>query len=221
MKHWDSSLRSFPSKRGLDLLVAAVLLVLLSPVFLISALVVRLTLGSPVVFKQVRPGLNGKPFTMLKFRTMKDLCDVDGRLLSDEQRLTSAGRFLRKTSIDELPELLNVLKGEMSLVGPRPLLMEYLERYTPEQARRHDVKPGITGLAQVKGRNALLFSQRIKYDLEYVDQQSLFLDLKIIFLTIVKVLFMRLEDGAGQDVSAVDDIKLHPQSEKATEGQEA
>jgi len=144
--------------------------------------------GSPILFRQTRPGLNGNPFTLYKFRTMTDERDVDGNLLSDSERLTKIGRFLRSTSLDELPELFNVVKGDMSLVGPRPLLMQYLERYTPEQARRHEVKPGITGWAQINGRNAITWEEKFKLDVWYVDNQSLLLDLKILFLTIVSVL---------------------------------
>jgi len=145
-------------------------------------------MGSPVLFRQVRPGLHRKPFVMYKFRTMRDLRDTEGRLLPDEMRLTRVGHILRATSLDELPELFNVLKGEMSLVGPRPLLMEYLELYTPEQARRHEVKPGITGWAQVNGRNAITWEEKFKLDVWYVDNWSLGLDLKILALTLIKVL---------------------------------
>ena len=175
-------------KRLFDVVVSALLIVLLSPVLLLIALAVRVSMGSPVLFKQVRPGLNGQPFTMYKFRTMIEARDQDGKLLPDEQRLTKLGRFLRSTSLDELPELFNVLKGEMSLVGPRPLLMEYLPLYTPEQARRHEVRPGITGWAQVNGRNAITWEEKFKYDVWYVDNQSFWLDLKILFLTVLKVL---------------------------------
>jgi len=145
-------------------------------------------LGSPVFFRQTRPGLHGKPFNLIKFRTMTNTKDHFGRLLPDSKRITKLGRFLRITSLDELPELWNVLKGDMSLVGPRPLLMEYLDKYTPEQARRHEVKPGITGWAQINGRNALSWEERFKMDVWYVDNQNLWLDLKILFLTIWKVL---------------------------------
>ena len=145
-------------------------------------------MGSPVLFKQVRPGLRGRPFMMYKFRTMTDERDIQGRLLPDEQRLTKLGRFLRSTSLDELPELFNVLKGDMSLVGPRPLLMEYLPLYTPEQARRHEVRPGITGWAQVNGRNAISWEEKFRYDVWYVDNWSFWLDIKILWMTIVSVL---------------------------------
>lgn len=175
-------------KRLFDVVVSALLLIVLAPVILLLAFLVRLFLGSPVLFKQVRPGLHGRPFTMYKFRTMTDERDDQGRLLPDEQRLTRLGRFLRSTSLDELPELFNVLKGDMSLVGPRPLLMEYLPLYTPEQARRHEVRPGITGWAQVNGRNAITWEEKFKYDVWYVDNWSFWLDIKILLLTILAVL---------------------------------
>ncbi len=180
-------MRSKVLKRGMDLMGATFGLVLLAPVMLVVALLIRLTMGSPVLFRQVRPGLYGRPFTMYKFRTMLDIRNERGELLPDELRLTPVGRFLRKTSLDELPELFNVLKGDMSLVGPRPLLMDYLDRYTPEQARRHEVKPGITGWAQVNGRNALTWEEKFKLDVWYVDNWSLWLDIKILFMTLVKV----------------------------------
>lgn len=175
-------------KRVMDIVGASLGLVLLSPVMLVVAVVIRLSMCSPVLFRQVRPGLRGKPFTMYKFRTMLDLRDEQGELLPDGLRLTPVGRFLRKTSLDELPELYNVLKGEMSLVGPRPLLMEYLERYSPEQARRHEVKPGITGWAQVNGRNVLTWDEKFALDVWYVDHWSLWLDIKILFRTVWRVL---------------------------------
>jgi len=175
-------------KRLLDVILASVGLVLLAPFMLFLALLVRLRLGSPVLFSQTRPGLDGKPFTMFKFRTMTDARDGDGNLLPDDQRLPRFGRLLRATSLDELPELWNVLKGDMSLVGPRPLLMEYLPLYTPEQARRNEVRPGITGWAQVNGRNALSWDDRFRLDVWYVDNHSIWLDLKILFLTVKKVL---------------------------------
>jgi lipopolysaccharide/colanic/teichoic acid biosynthesis glycosyltransferase len=145
-------------------------------------------MGRPIFFKQIRPGLRGNPFLIYKFRTMLDLRDENGNLLPDEKRLTKIGKFLRNTSLDELPELWNVLKGDMSLVGPRPLLMEYLGRYTPEQARRHNVKPGITGWAQINGRNAISWDEKFKLDVWYVDNWNIFLDLKIIFITLIKVI---------------------------------
>jgi lipopolysaccharide/colanic/teichoic acid biosynthesis glycosyltransferase len=157
-------------------------------VLALVAMLVRLTLGSPILFRQQRPGLHGQPFTIYKFRTMTDACDAQGNLFPDAERLTPFGRFLRSTSLDELPELLNVLKGNMSLVGPRPLLMQYMDRYTPAQRRRHEVKPGITGWAQVKGRNAITWEEKFALDVWYVDHQSLWLDLKIIVLTTWKIL---------------------------------
>ena len=175
-------------KRGFDLCISLVVGVLLSPVLFGVAALVRSRMGSPVLFKQRRPGLNGKPFDMYKFRTMRDAVDARGNLLSDAERLTPLGRFLRSSSLDELPELYNVLRGEMSLVGPRPLLMEYLERYTPEQARRHEVRPGVTGWAQVNGRNAIGWEKKFELDVWYVDNRSLALDLKILCLTVFKVL---------------------------------
>jgi lipopolysaccharide/colanic/teichoic acid biosynthesis glycosyltransferase len=173
-------------KRFLDYLLTIPGIVLVSPVILIITLLVRLKIGSPVLFTQVRPGLYSRPFRIYKFRTMTDEKGPDGRLLPDAERLVPFGRFLRSTSLDELPELLNVLKGDMSLVGPRPLLMEYLDRYTPEQARRHEVRPGITGWAQVNGRNALSWEEKFTLDVWYVDNSSLWLDIKILFMTIWK-----------------------------------
>lgn len=175
-------------KRLFDLLLSLGGLLLLSlPLLLLWVLVYR-KLGSPVLFRQVRPGLHGRPFMMVKFRTMTDERGADGELLPDAQRLTAFGRFLRASSLDELPELWNVLRGEMSLVGPRPLLMEYLPLYSPEQARRHEVRPGITGWAQVNGRNALSWEERFKLDIWYVDHRSLWLDLRILWLTVRKVI---------------------------------
>lgn len=175
-------------KRLFDLLLSlGLLLVLALPLLLLWGLV-RWKLGSPVLFRQVRPGLHGRPFMMVKFRTMTDERGADGELLPDAQRLTAFGRFLRASSLDELPELWNVLRGEMSLVGPRPLLMEYLPLYSPEQARRHEVRPGITGWAQVNGRNALSWEERFKLDIWYVDHRSLWLDLRILWLTVRKVI---------------------------------
>lgn len=175
-------------KRLLDLVLVIPAIILLMPVLALIALLVRLKLGSPILFRQQRPGLHGQPFTIYKFRTMTDARDAQGRLLPDADRLSPLGRFLRSTSLDELPELINVLKGEMSVVGPRPLLMRYLERYTPEQMRRHEVRPGITGWAQVNGRNAITWEERFRLDAWYVDHVSLGLDLKIILMTIWKVL---------------------------------
>ena len=175
-------------KRVFDVVVSATALVVLAPVMGLIALAVWRTMGRPVLFRHVRPGLHGKPFVMYKFRTMRDLRDAEGKLLPNEARLTPFGRWLRSTSLDELPELLNVLRGEMSLVGPRPLLMEYLDRYTPEQARRHEVKPGITGWAQIHGRNNLSWDERFKLDVWYVDNWSLWLDVKILWRTLWVVL---------------------------------
>ncbi len=175
-------------KRIFDLALTIPSLVVLSPFLIIVALLVRFKLGSPVLFNQMRPGQYEKPFTILKFRTMTDERNADGKLLPDALRLTRFGYFLRKTSIDELPELINMFKGDMSLVGPRPLLMQYLDRYTPEQTRRHEVKPGITGWAQVNGRNAITWEEKFKMDVWYVDNQSFYLDIKIIFMTIWKIL---------------------------------
>ena len=174
-------------KRLLDISLSLMLLTIISPVILAIVISVLLFLGSPVLFCQLRPGRNGKLFLLCKFRTMTNDHDSAGNLLQDGQRLTTFGRFLRSTSLDELPELWNVVKGDMSLVGPRPLLMEYLSRYTPQQARRHEVRPGITGWAQVNGRNALSWEERFKLDVWYVDNQCVSLDFKILLLTIVKV----------------------------------
>ena len=185
-------------KRAADFGCATIGLLFLAPVLSILAVLVRFKLGSPVLFRQQRPGLHGKPFMLLKFRTMTDARDGDGNLLPDSERLTGFGRFLRKTSLDELPELWNVLKGDMSLVGPRPLLMQYLDRYTPEQARRHEVKPGMTGWAQVNGRNALTWEEKFKLDVWYVDHQSFWLDMKIIAMTIWKVLRREGINQTGQ-----------------------
>lgn len=176
------------AKRVFDLALSSFALLLLAPVLAVLALLVRWRLGSPVLFKQVRPGLHGKPFTIYKFRSMTDAQGADGERLPDAERLTPVGKFLRSSSLDELPELFNVLKGDMSLVGPRPLMMAYLERYSREQARRHDVRPGITGLAQVNGRNAISWQERFKLDVWYVDNWSLWLDLTILWRTAFSVL---------------------------------
>jgi len=175
-------------KKLIDVCGALFVLILLSPVLLIVAVWIRLQMGTPILFKQQRPGLHGKPFDMWKFRTMTNAKDGNGQLLPDVQRVTWLGNFLRKTSIDEFPELINVLKGEMSLVGPRPLAMIYLPYFTKEEMRRHDVKPGITGWAQVNGRNSLTWEEKFKYDLEYVNHPSFFFDIKIIMLTMICVL---------------------------------
>ena len=174
-------------KRLVDIVLAFGGLALLAPVMLAVTWLIRRQYGSPILFRQTRPGLHGKPFSILKFRTMADTRDAKGNLLPDAERLTGFGRFLRSTSLDELPELFNVLKGEMSLVGPRPLLMAYLPLYTPEQARRHEVRPGITGWAQVNGRNAISWEEKFRLDVWYVDNQSFWLDLKILLLTVKKV----------------------------------
>ena len=175
-------------KRLLDLGASLFFLCLFSPVYLIISIMVRTKIGSPVLFRQERAGLNGKPFTIYKFRTMTDERDREGNLLPDEKRLVPFGEFLRRTSLDEIPEFFNVLKGEMSLVGPRPLLVEYMGRYSPEQKRRHLVKPGITGWAQINGRNMLAWEERFAYDLWYVDNWNILVDLKILLITVFKVL---------------------------------
>lgn len=183
------------AKRGFDVLVAALALLLLMPILLVLGLLVRVFLGAPILFRQTRPGRAAVPFRMLKFRTMTDARDAQGQLLPDDQRLTRFGRLLRGTSLDELPELWNVLKGDMSLVGPRPLLVEYLPLYSPEQARRHEVRPGLTGWAQINGRNAVDWSTRLAMDVWYVDHRSFALDLRILWLTFGKVL---RADGISQ-----------------------
>jgi lipopolysaccharide/colanic/teichoic acid biosynthesis glycosyltransferase len=185
-------------KRIIDVFGAGLGLLLFSPVLAIVAYKIRREMGAPVLFRQTRPGRQGKPFQMIKFRTMRDAIDADGRPLPDAKRLTKLGRFLRSSSIDELPELWNVLKGDMSLVGPRPLLMEYLPLYSPEQARRHEVRPGVTGWAQVNGRNAISWNEKFALDVWYVDNRSLWLDMKIIWLTIHKVLKRDDISAAGE-----------------------
>lgn len=186
-------------KRLFDIVTSLCGLLLLAPVIAIVAWQIRRKLGSPVLFRQVRPGLNGRPFEMVKFRTMRDAVDAAGKPLPDSARMTPFGSFLRSSSLDELPELWNVLKGDMSLVGPRPLLMEYLPLYSTEQYRRHEARPGVTGWAQINGRNALSWDEKFKLDVWYVDNRSLWLDLKIIFLTIKKVL---VRDGISADGEA-------------------
>jgi lipopolysaccharide/colanic/teichoic acid biosynthesis glycosyltransferase len=176
------------SKRAFDIAGALIGTIALSPVIVIIILVLRIRHGNGILFTQIRPGLSGKPFKIYKFKTMTEKRDASGELLPDAERLTSLGRFLRATSLDELPELLNILKGEMSIVGPRPLLMQYLSRYTPEQARRNEVKPGLTGWAQINGRNALSWEEKFNLDVWYIDHRTLRLDIKIILLTIKKVL---------------------------------
>lgn len=185
-------------KRFFDVVGAASGLVLLSPIMAVVAFLIWRQIGSPVLFRQTRPGLNGKPFQMIKFRTMRNAIDATGKPLPDAERLTKLGRFLRASSLDELPELWNVLKGEMSLVGPRPLLMEYLPLYSPEQARRHEVRPGVTGWAQVNGRNAISWEEKFALDVWYVDNRSLWLDLKVIWMTIRKVVRREGISAAGE-----------------------
>jgi lipopolysaccharide/colanic/teichoic acid biosynthesis glycosyltransferase len=175
-------------KRLFDVIVSAALLIFLSPLMVIVALGVWIDVGAPVLFRQRRPGLHGQPFDIVKFRTMRDLRSTAGKELPDAERLTSFGRLLRATSLDELPELWNVLRGDMSLVGPRPLLMHYLPLYSPEQMRRHDVRPGLTGWAQVNGRNALSWDEKFRHDIWYVDNQSFLLDLRILYLTAASVI---------------------------------
>ncbi|MQT58766.1 sugar transferase [Pseudomonas sp. FSL R10-1350] len=186
-------------KRLFDIICSVYGLLILSPVILIVAWMIRRKLGSPVLFKQERPGLHGKSFLMIKFRTMRDAVDSNGRPLPDSERMTHFGRFLRSSSLDELPELWNVLKGDMSLVGPRPLLMQYLPLYSDEQRRRHEVKPGVTGWAQINGRNSLSWDEKFKLDVWYVDNHTLWLDIKILFLTIKKVL---IKEGISQENNA-------------------
>ncbi|MCO7628134.1 sugar transferase [Pseudomonas putida] len=188
-------------KRFIDISASFCALVILAPVMAIVAWHIRKKLGSPVLFRQVRPGLDGKPFEMVKFRTMRDAVDANGVPLADSERMTPFGSFLRATSLDELPELWNVLKGDMSLVGPRPLLMEYLPLYSPEQGRRHEVRPGVTGWAQINGRNALSWEEKFKLDTWYVDNRSFLLDVKILFLTVKKVV---IKEG----ISAADDVTM-------------
>lgn len=183
-------------KRTIDIVCSGLGLIILSPILLITAVLIRIKLGSPIFFTQDRLGKDGKVFKMIKFRTMLDAVDKWGEPLPDEERITSFGQLLRSTSIDELPELINVFKGDMSLVGPRPLLVEYKELYSPEQFRRHEVRPGITGWAQVNGRNTLGWSERFKLDVEYVDNYNLFMDIKILFMTVLKVV---KRDGISQE----------------------
>jgi len=190
-------------KRALDITLACVALVLLSPVLAVVWVLVRLRMGTPVLFRQQRPGRHGRPFEMAKFRTMTDARDADGNLLPDAERLTALGQWLRRSSIDELPELLNVLAGDMSLVGPRPLLMQYLPLYSPEQARRHEVRPGITGWAQVNGRNAVSWPEKFELDVWYVDHRSTKLDFEIMWKTVSQVV-------GGHGVSADGHATMEP-----------
>lgn len=195
-------------KRWLDLVIAIPLLIILSPLMGLLAMIIRWKLGRPILFTQIRPGLNGQPFKMVKFRTMIDAKNEQGEQLPDEVRMTYLGHFLRTTSLDEFPEIWNVVRGEMSLVGPRPLLTSYLELYTPEQARRHDVLPGITGWAQVNGRNAISWEEKFLLDCEYVNQLSFLLDLKILILTVVKVI--RRADISAKDHSTMPAFQGNP-----------
>ncbi len=183
-------------KRLFDMVLVIPMLVLLAPVFFLLVLMIYFKLGSPIFFQQIRPGKNGNPFAMIKFRTMTEDRDQDGLLLPDVERLTCFGRFLRSSSLDELPGLWNVIKGDMSLIGPRPLLMEYLPLYSTEQARRHEILPGITGWAQVNGRNLISWEEKFKLDVWYVDHQSLWFDIKILWLTVLKVFY---REGVSQD----------------------
>ncbi|MGE3643980.1 MAG: sugar transferase [Beijerinckiaceae bacterium] len=185
-------------KRLFDIFLLALSAIFVLPALLVVALLVRNRMGAPVFFRQTRPGLHGKPFKMIKFRTMRDAVDAQGNPLPDSERLTPLGKWLRSTSLDELPELWNVLKGDMSLVGPRPLLMEYLPLYSPEQARRHEVRPGVTGWAQINGRNAISWDEKFRLDVWYVDNQSIWLDLQIIWLTICKVIVKEGISAAGE-----------------------
>ena len=186
-------------KRMMDICGSLIGIIILSPVYLIVAILVHRNLGSPIIFRQKRPGKNGQVFEMMKFRSMLDKTDKNGEVLPDEKRLTSFGMKLRSTSLDELPELFNVLKGDMSLVGPRPLLVEYLKLYSKEQNKRHNMKPGITGLAQINGRNSISWSEKLKYDVEYVDNFNILLDIKILFITIYKVI---KREGISQEGNA-------------------
>ncbi len=195
------------SKRMLDVIVSGTALIVFCPVLALIALAVWANMGRPILFRHTRPGYKAKPFVLLKFRTMTDACDSEGNLLPDPDRLTRLGSVLRRWSLDELPQLWNVLKGEMSLVGPRPLLMDYLEKYTSEQARRHDVKPGLTGWAQLHGKQDLLFSKRFEMDVWYVDNWHFLLDLKLILLTILS-LHKLSAAGATPDVAKTDDLGL-------------
>lgn len=190
-------------KRPQDMLCALLALIVLSPILFITAFLVRVKLGSPVIFKQERPGLNGKIFTLYKFRTMTDERDSEGNLLPDEVRLTKFGKLLRSTSLDELPELLNILFGDIAVIGPRPLLVEYLPRYNAEQRRRHEVRPGLSGLAQVNGRNAISWKDKFKYDVQYVDHVTFLGDWKIIFQTILNVI---KRDGINSETAATMEV---------------
>lgn len=189
-------------KRLIDLIVSGMALIILAPLLVITALLVRLFMGAPVLFVQERPGLRGGIFKIYKFRSMNDAYDADGRLLADHERVSKFGNLLRRLSLDELPQLLNVFKGDMSLVGPRPLLADYLDRYTPEQARRHEMRPGITGLAQVNGRNDLPWEEKFRLDVHYVDHHSMALDLEIMMKTVIKLVRSEGIDQQGQAVGS-------------------
>lgn len=189
-------------KRVFDIVFSIIALVILLPLFVVVAFLIRIKLGSPIIFKQKRPGLNAKCFTLYKFRTMTDEKDCNDKLLPDEDRLTKFGQFIRSTSIDELPELWNILKGEMSFVGPRPLLEQYLDLYTPNQMRRHDVLPGLTGLAQVNGRNSITWEDKFSLDIEYVDSHSIWMDLRVLVMTLYKVI--KREDISSQTASTME-----------------
>lgn len=199
-------------KRLFDLAAVLLSLPLWLPILLVVALVVRVKLGSPVLFRQKRPGLHGRVFELVKFRSMTDATDAEGRLLPDAQRLPPFGRALRASSLDELPELWNVLKGDMSLVGPRPLLVDYLPLYTPEQARRHEVRPGLTGLAQIKGRNALDWEERFRWDVHYVEKRTLWLDVKILFSTLNKVFIRKGITAEGEATMPAFNPRKHPET---------
>lgn len=194
-------------KRAFDIFVSIILLILTLPLMILISFLILIFMGKPILFKQQRPGLHGKPFYMLKFRTMNDLKDENGNLLPNEKRLTKLGAILRKLSLDELPQLINVLRGEMSLVGPRPLLMEYLPFYTEEQMRRHEVRPGITGWAQVNGRNLITWEEKFKLDVWYIDNYSFWLDIKILFLTLKKAI-----KAEGVEIDGVAKNGKFPQS---------
>jgi sugar transferase EpsL len=206
------------AKRVFDLAIALPAWMAIAPVCCLVALAIWVVHGKPVFFRQVRPGLRGVPFRIYKFCTMNNCCDQDGCLLPDAERLTRLGRLLRKTSMDELPELFNIIKGEMSIVGPRPLLMQYLDRYTPEQARRHEVRPGLTGWAQVNGRNALSWEEKFELNVWYVDHWSLGLDLRIIGRTVVKV--VKREGISAEGHATMEEFMGHAKAQRRKEGQE-
>ena len=206
-------------KRIIDLTISSILLLLFLPLMLLIAIVIACTMGTPVIFRQQRPGLHGRLFTMCKFRSMSNERDSNGELLPDSERLTSTGQFLNKTRLDELPEFYNVLKGDMSIVGPRPLLAEFLEKYTPEQARRHNVRPGLTGLAQVTDISYMPISKKLELDTQYADNQSLWLDFKIMMATIPKVIGSRGVDPYPASVEKIDDLGFSSQGKLKLQGQ--